>query len=797
MIESFVKRSAMTVVFVAIFVVLGFFSYQRLIVEKTPKIDFPVVTVQVIYPGASPLDIENQVVRRVEDAVSEVSEIKKMNSRALESVGLVVIEFNLGVDINTKSIEVKDKVEAIVNDLPNGIEKPLISKFDPLDKPIVELVLASDTMSSTELYELADKNLKNRFTTISGVASVDVQGGKERQINVNLDAKKLQRYYLSIDDVVNTIRRNNLNVPGGNITRSNDEINVRLQGEFADVNAIREMKAVTAEGVNVKLKDIADVEDSFKKVEKVSRYNSKDVVGLSVNKLSDGDAVMIADRIKKMIKKVNTELDGKAKVELAYDSTEAIVSDTNATVKNIAIGILLTVLILLLFLGNFSITLISAIVIPTSIVSTFLLLDFSNFSINMMTLLALGTALGTLIANAIVIIESIMSELEAGLQPVDAAIVGTKKVTMAVIASAGTNLVVFTPIAFMGGIIGQFMKQFGMTVVYATIFSVIASFTLTPMLSALLLKPKGAKRSKFGKAVENLGLMFKKPVDVMTAFALREFKIIFDLMFKRPLLSLFVCFALIVSPKPIMKYIGSEFIPSSDENVVRVQVELPQGTPIHKTEKVVAAIESRIKGTKEIVNVVSKLGEDGPENASIIVRLVDQYDRSKSDMDLINEWTPKLSDIPDANISLERGSSSKADITINIYGSDYNELVRLSKKATKVMEDSGVFRNIKSSHKDPKDEIKFIPNEDKMNRYAVSKAEIGMVLRAAVNGNDDNNYRENGEEYKINVTIADPFKKKLSDISNLSIKTRGGLLPLSSFGDLKYDKSLPPLKKKR
>ena len=393
MIEAFVKRSAMTVVFVAIFVVLGFFSYQRLIVEKNPKIDFPVVTAEVIYPGASPFDIENQVVKKIEDAVSEVSEIKKMNSTALESYGLVVIEFNLGADVNTKSIEIKDKVEAIINDLPAGIEKPLISKFDPLNKPIVELVLSSDKLSQIELYELADKDLKNRFTTISGVASVDVQGGKERQINVNLDAKNLQRYYLTIDDVVQTIKKNNLNVPGGNITRSNGEINVRLQGEFSDINALRNMDLVTAEGINIKLRDIAEVEDSFKKVEKISRYNGRKVVGLSVNKLSDGDAVTIAKKIRDMLKVMHKRLGDRAKVDLAYDSTEAIVSDTDATVKNIAIGILLTVVILLLFLGNFAITLISAIVIPTSIVSTFLLLDFSDFSINMMTLLALGTAL--------------------------------------------------------------------------------------------------------------------------------------------------------------------------------------------------------------------------------------------------------------------------------------------------------------------------------------------------------------------------------------------------------------------
>ena len=458
MIETFVKRPAMTIVFILVFVVLGIFSYQKLIIESTPRIEYPIVSINMPYPGATPVEVETQLLKKVEDAVAEISEIKKINGNAYESFGMLMIEFEIKADVNNKAIEVKDKVEAILNDLPDAAERPIISKFDPLVTPIFYLTLSSSTLNGKELYRLADEKIKSQLSTVPGVASVDINGGLERQINIKVNRNLMQRYFITLKDISDAIAKKNINIPGGSITQGQNEITVRFEGEFKTIQEMRSLPIVTKEGFSLRLDEVAIVEDGAEDIDTVSRWNKQESVTLAINKLSDGDAISIAKRARQEIQRLSKSLSKDISLEVAYDSTERIITNTNGTLVNIAIGVVLTVIILFVFLGNFRVTFIAATVIPTSIISTFLLMDFAKFSINMMTLLAVGTALGTLIANAIVIIESVVAKLEQGLDSHQAAIEGTQDVALAVLASAGTNLVVFTPIAFMGGLIGQFMK---------------------------------------------------------------------------------------------------------------------------------------------------------------------------------------------------------------------------------------------------------------------------------------------------------------------------------------------------
>lgn len=803
MIETFVKRPAMTIVFILVFVVMGLFSYKNLIIEATPKIEYPIVSVQMPYPGATPLEVETQVLTKVEDAVAEISEIKKMKATAFESFGQLMIEFEIKADVNDKAIEVKDKVEAILNELPDAAEKPIISKFDPLVTPIFYLTLSSTELNARELYDLADNKIKPSLSTVPGVASVDIEGGLERQINVKLNRNLMQRYFITLQDITDAIREKNLNVPGGSITKGQNEITVRFQGEFQTVKDIRNMQIVTREGISIQLSDVAVIEDGAKKVETVSRWNSAEAVTLAINKLSDGDAITIAKRARKEIEKLSGTLPNNTKLEVAFDSTERIITDNDKTLENIALGIALTVVILFMFLGNFRVTLIAAVVIPTSIVSSFLLMDFSNFSINMMTLLAVGTALGTLIANAIVVIEAVDAKLEEGLEPADAAVVGTKNVALAVLASAGTNLVVFTPIAFMGGMVGQFFKQFGLTVVFATIFSVIASFTLTPMLCSLLLSRRGVEHKEHkgdGPLRRLLLALVIRPVDKAIAFCLREYKRIFDLLFRFPKTSLIVLFLIVLSPAPIMKYIGSEFFSASDEDVIRITMTMPQGSALSETLNAVTRAEGFVDAIPEVESFISTTGENGYENASMIVNLTDLETRGRSDVDIINELVPKFATIPDAEVTFARGSgggaSAEGDVTVDVYGIEYDKMVALSQKVEDIMKQSGYFRSIESSHKEPKNEIVFIPNPGAMESFGVTNAQVGPLIRTAVTGDDSAVFREFGEEYDINVTIADEFKRNLDDISSLYINAKGGLLPISRLGELKVQKALPPLKRR-
>lgn len=791
MIETFIRRPAMTIIFITVFMVLGVVSIGNMIIEPTPKIDFPLVTIKTTYPGASPDEIETQVLKRIEDSISEVSEIKSIKSDARENFGMVLVEFNIEADVNVKSIEIKDKVEAILNDFPSAAERPIIAKFDPLLQPISTLILTSSKHDLTQLYEFADKKLKTTLSSINGVASVDVIGGRERQINIWLDNNLLIKNYLSIQNVISAIKAKNLNVPGGSIDRRDNKITVRFVGEFQSVKDIENLQITSNEGRTYRLKEIGRVEDGYKEIEKMARFNGEEVVALAVKKLSDGDAVGIVKTLKSKLPDVIKGLPEGMNLKLGIDTTEVTLDETNGTVKGIALGIGLTVLTILIFLGDWRGAIISAIVIPTSIISTFFLMDMQDFTINMMTLLAFGTCLGTLIANALLIIENVYNHLKKGKDPVQASVDGTKEVLLAVIGASGTNLVVFTPLALMGGIIGKFMMQFGMTVVFATLFSILASVTLTPMLCAYMLKDLGSLRGPF--------IAFAGKLDSFLDKMMGLFKGPFDFMMKRPVISIILSFGLFLSIVYPAKRIGSEFIPRSDRNEFSVEVEMPDGTPIEKTTETIKKIEAHIKEYPEVISYFSDIGYDGEEKARISVELTKNNVRERSFSAIMNDLLPKVSVLPEANIFLSGGNKSNdglGDITVDIRGTNIQDMAKVSERFQEIMDETGSFSSVKSSYIRPKMEVRFEPNPELLIQQKLNNSDVGSVIRALVNGNDDSVYKESGEEYDINVTLDKSFKKTPEDFSQFLIMGKDGLIPIESLGEVKQVEATSPVKRR-
>lgn len=791
MIETFIRRPAMTIVFIAVFMVLGLVSIKNMIIEPTPKIDFPLVTIQTTYPGASPDEIETQILKRVEDAISEVSEIKSIKSDARENFGVVLVEFNIEADVNVKSIEIKDKVEAILNDFPDAAERPIIAKFDPLLQPISTLILTSSKHDLTQLYEYADKKLKTILSSINGVASVDISGGRERQINIWLDNNLLIKNYLSIQNVVRAIQEKNLNVPGGSIDRKDNRVTVRFVGEFQTVKDIENLKITSNEGRTYYLKDIGRVEDGYKEIESIARFNGEEVVGLSVKKLSDGDAVGIVKNLKAKLPEIQKNLPEGMKLEIGIDTTEITLSETVGTVKGIGLGIILTVITILLFIGDWRGAIISAIVIPTSIISTFFVMDMQNFTINNMTLLAFGTCLGTLIANALLIIENVYKHLQAGKDSVKASVDGTKEVLLAVLAGSGTNIVVFTPLALMGGIIGKFMMQFGMTVVFATLFSILGSVTLTPMLCAYILKDPTKLKGPF--------ITFASYVDKVLEAVMNWFKGPFFFMMKRPIISAVLVFAFFLTIVYPAKRLGSEFIPRSDRDEFTVDLEMPDGTPVEKTTETIIAIENEIKKFPEVVNYFSDIGYDGEEKARITVKLTPSSTRERSYETIMNELIPVTALLPEAKVFLSGGNKTNdglGDITIDIRGDNIKDMAQVSEKFMSIMNETGYFSAVKSSYIRPKMEVRFEPKPEALIQQKLTNAEVGAVIRALVNGNDDSVYKEGGEEYDINVTLDKGFKKTPEDFNQFLIMGKDGLIPIANLGEVKQVEASSPVKRR-
>lgn len=794
MIETFVKRPATTVVLVAFFAILGVVSYFNLAIELFPKMDLPIVTITAEYPGASPFEVETQVVKRIEDEVAELSGIKKLTSRSYENFGLITLEFHLGTDANTKSIEAKDKVEAILNDLPEGAKKPLVEKFDPLATPVVELVLSSDTLGGRTLYEYADKQLKDRLSSIRGVASVEVYGGKIRQINVSVDPVLAEQKLMSITDVVEEIGKRAVNIPAGLIEKTTVSASIRFIGEFLSVEEIGQMELVSKDGSRFTLGEIATIEDRHKKVESLARYNGREAVGLSLKKVSDGNALAIGDAVRISLPAFQKHLPPEMKLETATDTTTYIAAETRSTLINILIGVLLTIGILYLFTGRWRITFISAIVIPSSIVSSFFLMDLSGFTINMATLIAVATSLGTLIANAIVIIESILAHLEKGEDRVTAAINGTKSVTVAVFAAAGTNLVVFTPIAFIGGMTGEFMRPFGLTVVYATLFSLLASFTLTPMLAGLMLRSSqnGAPKKKKFNPLE----MFQRWVEKSMHFLLAEYRRIFDVMFRFKKSFLAGVLLVFVASLMLVPYIGNEFFPTSDEDRVNAFVTMPQGSTIEKTSSVTTRIEALFKEIPEVESYLTNVGENGVENASVTANLSSSKERERSDLEIINELVPEIAKITEAEIQLTRGRNNglvESDVSIHVYGEEYDQMISYSKELEKILRESGFFRSVTSSYKNPKLELQFIPNQAKLTHHGVSYADVGRTLRTSIYGDDSNNFKENGEEYDINVELDEDYMATFDELKQINVISSTGLLPITELGEVVRTEAMPTI----
>ena len=790
MIETFVKRPATTIMMVLFFVLLGLVSFTQIRTELYPQIDFPLVSVNIVYPGASPLEIESEVLRRLEDEIVEVPGIKQMESQAFESAGFILIEFELSEDVNVKTAEVKDKVEAILNDLPNRAERPIVQRIDPFATAVVNLVLRSENHSTTELYEFADKNLRQFFSRITGVGSIDLLGGQARQIKIDLAPDLMAKHFISISEVINEIGIQNLTLPGGNIDRERSLIAVRFIGEFESLDQIRNMLLTNRDGDIFKLKDIAKVYDGSERVESIARFEGENALAIGINKVSDGNDVEVSEGVQRVLKDIEEILPQGMTLDIAVDQSVFIVRETLSTYKSILIGIALTVLVLFFFTGNPKITVIASVVIPSSLVSAIFLMESSGFTINFMTLLAMATSLGTLIANAIVIVESVLRQLEKGKDPETAAIDGMKDVIVPVLAAGGTNLVVFTPIAFMGGIIGQFMMQFGLTVVYATIFSLIASFSLTPMMCALLLRQQAPNQKPN---------FFVRTSTKMTDWMLKEYRIIFNLMFKFPKSSIIFAILGVVGGFSVAPYIGNEFIPQSDQDRIEVKLTLPQGSNIQKTLSTVLEVESELMKYEEVENVFSNLGVDGQENASIIANLYPADERSRSDVQLIELITPTLSQIPGVEIEIIRGDGGgggNADISIHIQGIDYDEMIKTSYKFKEIMQETGYFRSVSSSYKMPGTELNFYPNADAIKRLGLNNATIGEVVRASIYGNDQNLFKEDGEEYEIMIQIDDLHKNNLQGLSSILVSTNYGLIPLLELGEIRVERGTPNIRRR-
>lgn len=825
--EVSINRPIMMTMVIMTFVVLGLFSLTRLGIDIFPDVEFPFVIATVIYGGAGPEEMETLVSEPIEEEVASIGGIKNVTSFSQESVSLVVCEFDLDVQADLAAIDVKDKIDLIRNNLPEDIQDPIIQKFDFASLPIITLAVSSPRPLD-DTYRIADETIKQALARIRGLASIELTGGLEREIQINLSRRKLRAFDLSPQVVIMQIAMQNLNIPAGRITEGKKEITVRMAGEFEDLDQLRQIEIPLGEGKSVRLDKLGWIEDTFKEQRDRAYFNGESSVGVSLIKRSDANTVATAQDVYKALKRIRSQLPDDVQIDIARDSSTFIQDSVDDIFGNILIGILLTALVLMVFLHNLPATVIAALSMPVSLIATFILVDFAGFSLNFMSLLGLAVSVGILVANSIVIIENIDRFKRKGLSAPEASLKGTSEIAVAVAASTLTNVVVFAPMAFMSGIVGRFFMQFGLTVAFATVFSLLVSFTLTPMMSSrpikwwiyllmgggmffvlwwrlgidaammlLLVLSAGALADSYGWLGKLANLWNRFYDGLVEDYRGSLIWVLGHKFIVLTTVTLLFVGSLVLAGSGL---IGSEFFPAVDQGMFTVTIEMPVGTSLEHSDRTITAVSKKVMAEKYVRTVYvtsgKTEGQDGQAGADvnqgmITVQMVDADKRPMTTAAFIVQLTPKLTDFPDAKLQLKEtspfgGGGGESDLQIEITGYETDQLLEVADSVMAYMAQIGGLINIESSWILGKPELTITPDRTRLNDKGSSPAQLGGTLRYYIEGEVASKFREKGEEYDIRVQLDPHDVSRSDDIESVYIPTENGQSLLGELANIEY-----------
>jgi HAE1 family hydrophobic/amphiphilic exporter-1 len=785
-----IDRPVLVTMAILVFVVFGAMAYMGMPLNLMPDVELPYISIQTIYPGAGPREVETQVTAKLEEAVATVPQIDFVQSYSMENVSIIMVAFEQNKDINIANNEVKDKVDAILRELPDGVDRPAVQKFDFSAFPFMDLVLTGD-MDPRELYELADGTLRERLSQIRGVAQVSLTGGAKREILVELSDRVVYQNRISMAQMNQILAAQNLDMPGGNFTQGNQDYSVRLKGEFSSVEEIRDLMIPTSMGTR-KLGDLAEVTDGAEKITQRSTYFNAaagtlndNIVRISITNSSDGNVVNIAEEVRKALPELESQLPANVSLNIIRDDSDFTRATVADTLMTLWLGILLTGLVLIVFLHDLRSTLIVALSMPISIISTFIFLQAAGFTLNMLTLTGFSTAVGILVTNSVVVIENIFRHKEMGKKRKEAAFKGTSEITVAVLASTLTNIVVFLPIASMSSMIGGFLKEFALTVTFATIFSLISSFTITPMLASLII-PEGKKSSrwglKFDAVFEKFSNLYQRFMRGVLRSKARSFGI------------LVVSVLILIASLFLVPSLGFELMPAMDQGTVNISVELPEGYNLDETSKVVEVINDRTKEHPEVEHIVSSIGsqgfiDTGSNLASVDVQLVDRKERSRSTKDMVSALILDLADIPNAEIRVSDQNNmgpGGSGISFYIQGQDQDVLEELKFAVMDAIRDVPGLINLDSSSRPGTSEITLYPKRDRLSEIGATVYDLAIALRGSVEGLVENHYRESGNQYDIRLTLADEDINHPDKIMNLSVIIHGQPYQLAQLVEMDF-----------
>jgi hydrophobic/amphiphilic exporter-1 (mainly G- bacteria), HAE1 family len=761
------------------FVVLGLFSYQRLSVDQFPNIDFPTVVVAMDYPGASPEIVESEVTKKVEAAVNTVAGISSLYSRSYEGTSVVIVEFNLDVDGRKAAEDVREKVALVRPLLREEVKEPRVSRFDPASQPIYNVAILSTDgkKSAQELTTWASQVLQKRFENVRGVGSVSVVGGVARQVNLYIRPAALEALGVTVDQVVAAVRSENQELPMGAIRSLEQERVVQINARLLRPEDFREIVVARKAGTAVKLWQVANVVDGPQEVESLALYNGQRTVLLSVQKSQGENTIEVVDGLNKALADAASVTPPGVKVEVNRDNSRSIRISVANVKRTLIEGAALTVLIVFLFLNSWRSTVITGLTLPIALIGTFLFMYVFGFTINTITMMALSLCVGLLIDDAIVVRENIVRHVQMGKSAHQAAIDGTNEIGLAVLATTLSIVAVFLPIGFMGGIVGKFFHEFGLTIVAAVLISMFVSFTLDPMLSSVWHDPQahgrqaGSPVTLYDKTIGRVTGWF----DDFTQWLGRAYQSILSWSLAHKLATLAVALATFVGSFFIIPILGAEFVPKADFSETQINFYTPVGSSLEVTEARAKQIDSLLRAMPEVKYTVTTINSGfaaGKIYGAVYVRLVDRKDRQRSVAAMTPPLREQLARIPGITVTNigQTDLGGGKSLQFSIQGTDLVELERLSRGITAKLRDIPGLVDLDSTLKPDKPTIAINVKRDAAADVGLNVNALAGTLRTLVAGTLVGNWRApDGENYDVNVRISPDGRDSIADLQRIPI----------------------------
>lgn len=790
--EISIKRPTLVIVLFTILILGGLLSYTSLNYELLPKFSSPVVSVITIYPGASPSEVENTVSKKIEDAVSSLENIKKLDTKSYEGISNVIITLNSGSDVDYALNDAQRKVNAVLKDLPEGIDPPSLNKFSLDDLPIMTLS-ASSKLDEAAFFDLMDKRIAPLLSRVPGVARINLIGGQEREIQVSIDADKLQGYGLSLLQVQNAVLSSNLDFPTGSVQTRERDILIRLSGKYKNVDELRNLVVANSkDGAQIRLTDVADVQDAQKDVEKIARVDQQSAIALQVLKQSDANSVAVSKEIRAMVDKLQKDYaQSGLKISVANDGSVYTLASADAVIHDLIIAIGLVALVMLFFLHSIRNSLIVMVTIPASLIATFIGMKLLGYSLNLMSLLGLSLVVGILVDDAIVVLENIYRHMEMGKNRVRAAYDATKEIGFTVTSITLVIVVVFLPIAASTGLAADILKQFCVTVVIATLLSLLSSFTLVPWLSSRFGKlERITGKTLFGRII----IKFENGLHVFTNWVTGILK--WSLSHKKTTLAL--VFGLLIASFYLLGagFIGAEFFAKTDRGEFLVQIELPKDASIEQTNMVAQKAEAFIRTKPEVSKIITTVGQAStgaggfqatPYQAEVDVQLVPKTDRADDASvyaaKLKRELEPVLvgAKVKTVQVSI-LGSAEQAPLALVVTGPELDSVIVFANAALNELRNVKGATEMKLSVEAGNPEINVQVDRDKMAALGLSLSTVGTTMRTAFSGNTNGKFRQGEYEYDINLRYQGFNRRSLQDVSNLVfLNDKGQQIRLSQF----------------